>query len=100
MPEVNETIARMPPQALDAEISVIGSMMLDPLAVSTAIELLDESCFYKEAHRRIFLAALALHEKNEAVDILTLANELEVSGEEIEFFLFEFGLNLKTLSSR
>ncbi|MDZ7347127.1 MAG: replicative DNA helicase, partial [candidate division KSB1 bacterium] len=76
-----EETTRIPPQAMEAENSVIGAMLLSAEAVNTAVELLDETCFYKEAHKKIFMAALALHEKNLPVDVLTVANELEKRGQ-------------------
>ena len=67
----------MPPQANDAEMAVLGAMMLDKNAANTSFEILDESSFYREAHRKIFEAALALYQKNEPIDILTISNELK-----------------------
>jgi replicative DNA helicase len=76
-----EDITRIPPQAMEAETAVMASMLLSAEAVNTTIELLDDSCFYKDAHKKIFMAALALNEKSEPVDILTIANELEKRGQ-------------------
>ncbi|MBN1541881.1 replicative DNA helicase [candidate division KSB1 bacterium] len=72
---------RIPPQALEAEMAVLGAMMLDKQAAGTVFEILDESCFYREAHRKIFLAGSALYQRNEPVDILTLASELQKNQE-------------------
>lgn len=77
MANTNETsITKMPPQALEAEMAVLGSLMIEPHAANTVFELVDESCFYKEAHRKIFLASRALFEKSEPIDILTVSEEL------------------------
>jgi len=70
-------IEKLPPQSLDAEIAVLGSMLLDRDAISQAIEFLDESCFYKESHRKIFSAVIKLYDENEAVDLITLVEELK-----------------------
>ncbi len=67
---------RIPPQSIEAEMSVLGSMLLDQEATGKAIENLDESDFYKEAHRIIYLASISLYEKSEPVDIITLTEEL------------------------
>ena len=67
---------RMPPQSVEAEMAVLGSMLIDNEAVSKAIELLDESSFYRPAHQKIFQAAAHLFESQEKVDMLTIANEL------------------------
>lgn len=74
--EERETPDRIPPQSLDAEMAVLGSMLLEREAAGKAIEILDESAFYKESHRIIFTAAVSLYDKNEPVDIITLTDEL------------------------
>ena len=55
-------------------------MLFDADAVVRAVELVDDSMFYREAHRRIFRAMLALHQSGAVLDPLTLANELERHG--------------------
>lgn len=73
--------ARLPPHNLDAEIGVLGSMLLDSNAVSRAIETkIDAESFYKPAHRVIFRCVLDLFDKNEAIDIVTLTNRLRDMG--------------------
>jgi replicative DNA helicase len=67
---------RTPPQAIEAEQAVLGSMLLDEEAVARALEILDESCFYLTQHRKIFQALSNLFERNVAIDILTAAEEL------------------------
>jgi replicative DNA helicase len=71
---------RVPPQNLEAERSVLGAMLLDDEAVGTVIEMLDEDAFYQESHRRIFRTVLSLFEKNRAVDMVTLVEELKKEG--------------------
>ena len=73
-------IERMPPQSIEAEIAVLGSMLIDNEAVSKAIEILDETAFYRSAHRKIFQAAVKLFEAQEKVDMLTVSNQLEKMG--------------------
>ncbi|MFH0764060.1 MAG: replicative DNA helicase [Candidatus Omnitrophota bacterium] len=75
-----DSIDRIPPQSIDAEMAVLGSMLLDREAISQAVEMLDPSHFYKEAHRRIFSAILKLFDENKGVDIVTLIEELKKSG--------------------
>lgn len=67
---------RVPPQAVDVEAAVLGAMLLDPEAISTVMEILDDTAFYRDAHRKIFNAAVALYERNEPTDLLTLTTEL------------------------
>ena len=73
----NNNVGRLPPQAPEFESAVLGAVMQSKDAVYKVIELLDESCFYKESHRKIFSAVVSLFEKNEAVDILTVSEELK-----------------------
>jgi len=68
---------RIPPQAIDAEMAVLGAMLLDGEAVTDALEILKPEHFYKEAHQKIFAAMQALVERSQAVDIVTLSEELK-----------------------
>ncbi len=70
-------VDRIPPQALDAEVAVVGAMLLDTAAVGAVSEILDESAFYKGAHKRIFRAVIDLFSKEEAVDLVTVTQELK-----------------------
>jgi replicative DNA helicase len=70
----------MPPYSEDAEQAVLSAMLLDADAVVLAVEMLDETMFYREGHRRIFRAALTLHQNGAVVDPVTLAEELEREG--------------------
>ncbi len=70
-------IERMPPQAVEVEQAVLGAMMIDSRAIGRAFEILDESCFYHAAHGLIFSAMIGLYERSEAVDQLTLSEELK-----------------------
>ena len=72
----SSTEGRVPPQAVDVEMAVLGAMMLDKGAIAKAIEILDETSFYKPAHQRIFAAMIGLFEKSEPVDLITLVEEL------------------------
>jgi replicative DNA helicase len=76
LPELT-AIERLPPQNIEAEQAVLGSMLLEEEAVVHATELLDESAFYKEAHRRIFATLLALYKADTPVDLVTVTDELK-----------------------
>ncbi len=75
----NQRIERMPPQSMEVEQAVLGAMMIEQRAIGRAFEFLDESCFYSAPHSLIFKAILILYERGEAVDQLTLAEELKRS---------------------
>jgi len=71
----------VPPQNLEAEESVLGAMLLSPVAVGTVSEILDASSFYRESHAKMYRAALSLWSKGEPVDAITLVNELDERAE-------------------
>ncbi len=72
---------RIPPQNIEAEESVLGSMLIEAGAVLTASELLTPEDFYKETHRIIFRRMLEMAEAQEAVDMVTLSDKLRATGE-------------------
>ena len=74
------SLEKIPPQNLDAEMAVLGSMLLDEDALSVAIESLDKDSFYKDTHKKIFAAITELYNANKAVDLITLTDELKRSG--------------------
>ncbi len=69
-------VGRVPPHSLDAEVAVLGGVLLEQEALPRALEILVADAFYKSAHRTIFQAAVQLFERREAVDIVTVSNEL------------------------
>ncbi|HDR04857.1 MAG TPA: replicative DNA helicase [Candidatus Marinimicrobia bacterium] len=71
-----ELIKRVPPQAIEAEIAVLGAMMLEAEAAIEVMETLREGDFYKESHRAIFRAISSLAIANEPVDQLTVTQRL------------------------
>jgi len=76
-----KNMERVPPQSMEAEVAVLGALLLDNEAIGKCVELLDESCFYRTAHRKIFQAAVDLYERNQPVDVVTLSDELSRRGE-------------------
>lgn len=73
-------LEKVPPQNLEAEQSVLGATLIEREAIGKTIEVLRESDFYKESHREIYSAILDLFEKNEPVDLVTIAEELRSRG--------------------
>ena len=69
----------IPPQNLEAEESVLGAMLVAPAAISTVLveARLRPHDFYRDSHRVIYEAILALNDKNDAIDALTVSAELE-----------------------
>lgn len=72
---------KIQPQSIEAEMSVLGAMLMDKEAICKAVETLPEDAFYKITHRKIYNAMLDLFERNEPVDLVTLTNELKKRGE-------------------
>ena len=68
---------KVPPQNIEAEQSVIGGILLENEAISRVLESLIVDDFYRESHRKIFIAMIELFEKNEPIDLITLTNYLK-----------------------
>jgi replicative DNA helicase len=72
---------RVPPQSLEAEESVLGSILLDNQAINVCLERLRSEDFYKTAHQTIFEAMSTLSDKREPIDIVTLGQQLRSMGQ-------------------
>jgi replicative DNA helicase len=72
---------RQPPYAPEAEISVIGGMLIDGDAVAKALEVVDDSMFYREANRRVFRGMSRLFQRGQVIDPVTLGEELKKTDE-------------------
>lgn len=73
-------LGKIPPNDVESEQAVIGSMLTDKEAVSAAIEVLKPEDFYREDNRTIFEAILNLYGRSEPIDIITLKSELSSMG--------------------
>lgn len=69
------------PHNLEAERSVLGAILLHNDAFNLAAEVIDSKDFYRDAHRRIFEGMVALAERGQAIDLVTLKDELARGGE-------------------
>ncbi|MEO8226383.1 MAG: replicative DNA helicase [Gemmatimonadota bacterium] len=74
-------VGRAAPWNNEAEQAVLGAMLLDQDAALRASELVDDTMFYREGHRRLFRAMLALTEQRTVIDHITLRDELMRRGE-------------------
>lgn len=70
----------IPPQSLEAEMSLLGSILLDKDAMLKIADLITVEDFYKDGHARIYENILELYSKNEPADLLTLSTRLEERG--------------------
>jgi len=71
---------RLPPQNVEAEQCVLGSVLLQSGALTKVLEILAEHDFYREAHRAIFAAFITLFERNEPQDLVTVTSLLRDQG--------------------
>jgi replicative DNA helicase len=81
MAQVRTAAENLPPQAIDAETAVLGAMMLDKDAIGKALEIVDGDCFYLSQNSKVFQAIVTMYDRNEAVDIITLTEELRRTGQ-------------------
>ena len=72
---------RIPPQDLEAEKSVLGALLLDPNESQEVLSSMKPDDFYRPAHAKVFEAVVSLFEKNEPVDEVTVAAELQKQGD-------------------
>ena len=69
-------LGRIPPQNLEAEMSLLGSILLDKESISKVTDQILIGDFYSNAHNDIFAIMLEIYNKNESIDILTVSNRL------------------------
>ena len=81
MPDVAAAPERTLPHSLDAEKSVLGAILIHNDAFNHAAELLDSQDFFRDAHRRIFDRMVTLSERGDAIDFITLKEELARTGD-------------------
>ncbi|HXG40408.1 MAG TPA: replicative DNA helicase [Candidatus Limnocylindrales bacterium] len=74
-------IDRLPPQSLEAEQSVLGAILIDKDVIVEVAEFLRPDDFYRQAHGTIYGAILDLYERREPIDIVTVAEVLERTGQ-------------------
>lgn len=72
---------RVPPHSIEAEESILGGILLDNTAIDRVLEIVGPEDFYREAHRKIFEAAIELNQRNEPIDLVTLVEALRKRGD-------------------
>ena len=72
-----DKLDKLPPQSIEAEQSVLGSLLLDKKAVVKIADILKPDDFYRDTHKIIYQTMLELFEKNEPIDIMSASNRLE-----------------------
>lgn len=76
----HEAPGRLPPQNVEAESCVLGSMLLDRECIADLVQILSPDDFYVPAHAEVFAALVALYDENRPVDLLLATNELKRRG--------------------
>jgi len=77
MKDIDPALYKLPPQNVEAEQSILGSILLENGSINAALEIINKGDFYNESHRKIFSVIVELSEKNEPVDLITLSNALK-----------------------
>ncbi len=74
---MEQLIEKLPPQNIEAEINVLGSILIDSDAFTRIADIITAEDFYKESHQEIFTAMAELYSEHEPIDLLSLTNRLE-----------------------
>lgn len=72
---------RQPPFSLEAEAAVLGGMLIEEDAIVRVADVVDDSMFYREAHRRLFRAMTRLFQRGKVIDPITVSEDLKAVGE-------------------
>ncbi len=73
----NTQLTKLPPQNIEAEQSLLGSVLIDHETMDRVGDIITPEDFYRDAHRKIFTAMLDLYMRREPLDLLSLTNHLE-----------------------
>jgi replicative DNA helicase len=74
------TMERIPPQSIEAEQAILGSLMVNNDTLTRVVDQIEPEYFYRKAHQIIYAAILDLFDKNEPIDIVTLSQYLKDQG--------------------
>ncbi|HKP74713.1 MAG TPA: replicative DNA helicase, partial [Longimicrobiaceae bacterium] len=72
---------RTPPYSAEAEMAVLGGMLIDQDAVVKAVEVVDDSMFHREAHRRLFRSLVRIWQRGDVIDEITVSEDLRKAGD-------------------
>jgi len=87
MPDLSAKVKKFPrneremPQALDAETSLLGALLIDGEAIHKVLDLIKAEDFYKKSHQKIYRSLLILLDKGDPFDVVTVGNQLNVLGD-------------------
>ncbi|HET7233352.1 MAG TPA: replicative DNA helicase [Longimicrobium sp.] len=72
---------RTPPYSAEAEMAVLGGMLIDQDAMVKAVELVDDTMFHREAHRRLFRSLVRIWQRGDVIDEITVTDDLRKAGD-------------------
>lgn len=78
---ISSSVLRVPPQNIDSERALLGSVMLRPDAVTDVIDVITPEVFYAEKNRLIWQSMISLFSKSEPIDLLSLSSRLKEQGQ-------------------
>lgn len=67
---------RVPPHSQEAEVAVLGAILLDPKAINAVAPILQPECFYRADHQKLYTAFIELFTKNQPIDVLSVRQQL------------------------
>ena len=77
MPQPQKSNLKIPPQNIEAEQAVLGSLLIDKNTIFRVADILSSQDFYSPVHEKIYSGILSLYEKRQPIDVMTLANWLK-----------------------
>jgi len=80
MPE-DPLLDKVPPHSLEAEMAVLGAMLLSQEATGLVVQHLDAECFYRPQHRTLFSLLVRFYDKNQPVDLVLVQEALKSAGQ-------------------
>ena len=72
-----QTTQRVPPQSIEAEVCVLGSMILDAGTIDIVVQICQEDCFHRPAHQLIYQALVDMRQANKPIELVLLKEELQ-----------------------
>lgn len=78
---IQNSMGKLPPQALELEEALLGSILLNKESFGIASEIITSECFYKDSHQKIFKACENMFNKSQPIDLLTVPVELRLMGD-------------------
>ncbi|OPX30493.1 MAG: replicative DNA helicase [Candidatus Omnitrophica bacterium 4484_171] len=76
IPTAKQEIQKLPPQNIEAEMAVLGAMLIDEKAIPEVLEFINSDSFYREEHKVIFSSIVSLFDNRKKADILTVSEYL------------------------